>query len=108
MFPVVTDSNDLLGWVTTNEVKSLPREEWAQHTVREIIRPCTEENTALPETDAQQALLRMTRTGVSRLMVVKENHLMGMISLKDLLGFLSTKLNLEGHGDASDHSRFRL
>jgi Zn-dependent protease/CBS domain-containing protein len=107
MFPVVADSNNLLGCVTTNEVKNLSREEWAQHTVREITRPCTEENTAPPETDAQQALLRMTRTGVGRLMVVKENRLIGIISLKDLLGFLSTKLNLEGHGTA-DRSRFRL
>jgi Zn-dependent protease/CBS domain-containing protein len=97
MFPVVADSNDLLGCVTTNEVKNLPREEWPRRMVREIVLPCTPENTVSPEADAQQALKRMTRSGISRLMVVKGNHLLGIISLKDLLGFLSTKLDIEGH-----------
>lgn len=98
MFPVVEDSNSLLGCVTTDRVKNLPREEWARHTVREITIPCTEENTTSPETDAQQALARMTRTGISRLMVVQGNHLLGIISLKDLLGFLSSKIEIEGYG----------
>ncbi len=96
MFPVVTDYGDLLGCVTTNEVKNLPREEWALHTVQEILLPCTEENTISPESNAQQTFLRMTRTGISRLMVAKENRLLGIVSLKDLVGFLSTKMNLEG------------
>jgi Zn-dependent protease len=106
MFPVVTDSNDLVGCVTTSEVKSLPREQWAQHKVQEIYRPCTIENTVPPDTDAQQALSRMTGTSIRRLMVAKENRLLGIISLKDLLGFLSAKLNIEGYG-ALDHSRLR-
>ena len=104
LFPVVNDSNNLLGYVTTNEVKNLPKEEWSRRTVQEITQPCSEENTAAPETDAQQALQRMTRSGIGRLMVVKENRLLGIIALKDLLGFLSTKIDIEGYG-ALDHSR---
>jgi len=107
MFPVVTDSNHLLGCVTAEEIKNLPREEWTWRTVQEIFRPCTSENTAPPETDAQQALSTMTRTGIGRLMVVKENRLVGILSLKDLLGFLSTKLSLEGH-DGLNHPRLQL
>jgi Zn-dependent protease/CBS domain-containing protein len=98
MFPVVADSDSLLGCVTTDEIRNLPREEWTHRTVKEITRPCSEENTALPGTDARQALSRMTKNGISRMMVVKNNHLMGIISLKDLLGFLSTKLEIEGNG----------
>jgi Zn-dependent protease/CBS domain-containing protein len=98
MFPVLSDSGDLLGCVTTNDVKKLPREEWATRTVREITRPCSAENTMPPEEDAQQVLARMTRTGAGRLMVVKGNRLLGIVSLRDLLGFLSTKLDIEGYG----------
>lgn len=98
MFPVVEGSSRLLGCVTTNEVKNLPREQWATHTVLEIIRPCTEENTTSPEADAQQALNKMAKTGIGKLMVVKGDHLIGMISLKDLLGFLSTKMEIERYG----------
>jgi Zn-dependent protease/CBS domain-containing protein len=96
LFPVVADSNSLLGCVTTNEVKNVPKEEWSLRTVQEITKPCSEENTAPPETDAQQALQKMTRNGIGRLMVVKGNRLLGIIALKDLLGFLSTKIDIEG------------
>ncbi len=97
MFPVVLDSGSLLGCVTTNEVKGIPREEWPLRTVQEIIQPCTAENTASPEMDAQQALTRMSRTGISRLMVVRGDRLLGIISMKDLLAFLSAKLDIEGY-----------
>lgn len=102
MFPVVADSNSLLGCVTVNDVKQIPREQWPQRTVQDIIHQCSAENTTSPETDAEQALARMTRTGISRLMVVRDNHLLGIISLRDLVSFLSTKLDIEGYGKAID------
>jgi len=37
----------------------------------------------------------MSTEHVSRLMVVKDEQLVGMVSLKDLLKFLSLKLELE-------------
>lgn len=43
----------------------------------------------------------MTKSGQSRLMVVEQDRLLGIISVKDLLGFLSAKLDMEGYG----HSR---
>jgi len=101
MFPVVSDTSSLVGCVTTEEVKSLPRQEWASTTVREILRPCTGENTVSSEIDAQQALSKMTKSGQSQLMVVEQDRLLGIISVKDLLGFLSAKLDMEGYG----HSR---
>jgi CBS domain-containing protein len=37
----------------------------------------------------------MSRTGASSLMVVDSQRLVGMVSLRDLLRFLSVKLDLE-------------
>jgi CBS domain-containing protein len=37
----------------------------------------------------------MNRTGNSRLMVVDENRLLGIVTLKDMLKFLSLKIDLE-------------
>ena len=37
----------------------------------------------------------MNRSGNSRLMVVEDKRLLGIISLKDMLKFLSIKLDLE-------------
>jgi CBS domain containing-hemolysin-like protein len=41
----------------------------------------------------------MQRTGVSRLLVTDGDHLLGIVSLKDLLRFLNLKLELQEQGD---------
>lgn len=94
MFPVLSN-DDLLGCVVTQDLRNVNREVWDRTMVSDIMRPCTEENTIGPDEDATTALKRMNRTGNSRLMVVEEGRLVGVLSLKDLLRFLSTKLDLE-------------
>jgi CBS domain-containing protein len=95
MFPV-SENHEPVSCVTTRQVKEIPRTEWDQHTVREIATPCSSENTVAEDTDAMKALSRINRTKNSRLMVVdKNNQLVGILSLKDLLQFLSLKLDLE-------------
>ncbi len=97
MFPVL-QGEQLVGCVTTRQVRELPRSEWSQHTVKELSIGCTTENTISPDAEAISALSQMHRTRHSRLMVVEGDHLMGIISLKDLLQFLSLKMDLEGRG----------
>jgi CBS domain-containing protein len=58
--------------------------------------PCTDQNTIDAETDAIKALSLMNRTGNTRLLVREDNRLVGIIALKDILKFLSLKLDLEG------------
>jgi Zn-dependent protease len=100
MFPVVEDST-ILGCITTKEVKEIPREEWPQHTVSEYLRRCSPDNTIRPEEDSMKALSTMNRTGSSRLIVVDNEKLLGVVSLKDMMKFLSLKIEL---GDESDVS----
>ncbi len=93
-FPVV-EGERLVGCVSTRDVKELPREEWSRQTVGAITQPCTATNSVGPEDDAMDALSKMNRSRLSRLMVVEGDHLVGVLSLKDLLGFFSMKLELE-------------
>ena len=95
MYPVVQEEK-LVGCVTTRDVKMIPREEWDQHTVKEVSTACSPENTIASDADATDALALMSRTGNSRLMVVDGERLVGIIALKDLLEFLSLKMDLEG------------
>jgi Zn-dependent protease len=97
MFPVVQDG-ELTGCITTRQIREVPRAEWATRTVGEVVNGCKDGNTIPPDADAMAALEKMSRTGASRLMVVDGRHLIGVVSLKDLLGFLSRKLELEGDG----------
>jgi Zn-dependent protease/CBS domain-containing protein len=94
LFPVV-DGDRLLGCVTTRRIKELPHDEWDRQTVGAIASRCDESNTITPEDDAMKALARMNAGGASRLMVVDGDRLVGILTLKDLLGFFSLKVDLE-------------
>lgn len=104
MFPVVDDDR-LVGCVTTREVKQVPRGKWDSTKVADIAVECTDRNTIAPDADATDALSVMNRTENSRLMVVDNGRLLGLIALKDMLKFLAVKLDLEG--EAGDTQKLR-
>jgi Zn-dependent protease len=95
VFPVL--SNELLvGCVTAQQIKQIPKEQWSVRTVGEIIQPLSYKNTITAEADAFEALLIMTRTGNKHLIVVEEGQVVGIITLDDMLKFFSLKIELEG------------
>jgi Zn-dependent protease/predicted transcriptional regulator len=94
MYPVV-EGNHLRGVVTISQVKQVAPEEWSVHTVGQIAEKCTADNTISPTADATKALEQMTRMGAGRLLVVDEGKLVGIISLKDMLTFLSLRIDLQ-------------
>ena len=95
VLPVVRDGQ-LLGCVTTKQVSEVGEDQWGRRTVAEIMEPCSEDNTISPETDALEAMTKMQRTGRSPLLVVDRGQLVGILSLRDLLEFLTLKLQFEG------------
>jgi Zn-dependent protease len=95
LFPV-TEDGDLRGCLHTRSLRLVPRESWPVTTVSQIAEPCGEENTIVPDMDAVSALGILNRTGASRLLVVDNGRLIGILSLKDLLRFLSLKVELNG------------
>ncbi len=94
LYPVL-DRDRLIGCVTTRDIHQVPREEWSSRTVGDILHDCDEGNTIAPNEDAMKALGRMSKTGSSRLMVVQNHDLVGIVALKDLLTFISLKIELE-------------
>jgi Zn-dependent protease/CBS domain-containing protein len=93
MFPVM-DGERLVGCVTTRAIHDLGREDWDRQTTGTIAESCSGENTVAPEADAMRVLGRMSTTGNSRLLVVDEGRLIGIITLKDLASFLSVHMEL--------------
>lgn len=96
MYPVVEDGK-LLGCITTRRIKEIPKDQWKTRTVGESLTKCSLENAVAPDIDAMKALSIMSRTGNSRLMVVDNGRLVGIITLKDIMGYLSVKLDLDEH-----------
>ena len=94
MFPVVNGER-IVGCVTTKQVKEVPREKWSHTTVSELALKCTPDTTVKPDDDAIKALSLMRRTGGSRLVVVEDDQLAGVVALKDMMQFLSLKVDLD-------------
>jgi Zn-dependent protease len=104
MFPVA-ENGALLGCVSTRQIQEIPRSEWEQRRVGEVARPCGRDNVVRPGDDALQALEKMQRHRVSRLLVVADGHLAGIVALKDLLRFIALKLELEPEGEGVQPGR---
>ncbi|MEJ2683564.1 MAG: site-2 protease family protein [Candidatus Sulfobium sp.] len=96
MFPVV-DDGELAGCVTTRLLKEIPRAEWRNRTVGELTTQCSREIAVTPDMDVTKCLAVMNRTGNSRLIVIDKSRLVGVITLKDILGYLSMKADLDAY-----------
>jgi Zn-dependent protease len=94
MYPVV-DSGKLIGCVELKQVKDVPREERSEKTVEDIMKSCSPDNTVRPDEDAVKALSIMKQKNRSRLMVVDDHKLIGVVALKDMLEFLNIKVDLD-------------
>lgn len=95
-YPVVQGGR-LLGCMNTRQIKEVPRDRWDFVTVGAVAEAATRENTVEPSDDAMEALSRMRRSGLSRLMVTEQGRLVGILTLKDMMKLLALKIDL---GDA--------
>jgi predicted transcriptional regulator len=93
MFPVASDGH-VEGVISTQALAHFPRDEWNKHTIADAMRRDVSAFSTAPTSDALDALAQMQRTGSSRLLVTEGDHLIGIISLKDLLRFLELKIEL--------------
>jgi len=93
MFPVL-DKDLMLGCALMADLRRFPKEEWDRHTVSEILRVCDYTNSVGPGTGANEALVLMNRSGEPCLPVVDGKRLLGIITLKDLLSYISTRIEI--------------
>ncbi len=94
MFPVMDDGR-VLGIIAAKNIKTVPRTEWDNRLVREFIQRAGPENSIEPNTDIKTCLSKMERTGLTRLLVMEDGKLVGIVTLKDLLEYMALKMELE-------------
>jgi Zn-dependent protease len=93
--PVVDERGRPTGCVGVDEVKGVPPEERAGCSVGDIQAPIAADGTIAPEAAAEQALEQMQRGGQGRLYVIEGGRLVGVLTLRDLLQYLSLKSELQ-------------
>lgn len=101
MFPV-KDGNSLRGCINTRQLGEIDRANWPDILVRETMKECSMQNTVSPDEDVIKVLGKMNQTGLSRMMVVENRELVGIISLKDIMAYLSARMELEGDSSFSE------
>ena len=93
MYPVV-ENGTVLGYVTLDEVRSVPSDEWPSTSVGSVLQRCERGTTIAPQADAKDALAAIKANKMRRLLVVDGGRLVGVLSSRDILDFLTVRLEL--------------
>jgi Zn-dependent protease/predicted transcriptional regulator len=94
LYPV-TQEGALIGYMSTKEVRLLPKSAWKTTLVRQAMVPAEQFPTVTPETEVLDAIALMHKADTPSLMVEDGGKLVGMITTHNLLRFLSLKSELE-------------
>jgi predicted transcriptional regulator len=101
MFPVV-DGETLLGAVSVDDIRDVPKAEWDRLKIRDVLSPSSAENTIPADMETEQLVTSMMHPGKqTRYMVVQDERLVGVIALKDVLELVALRLEIENPGDSS-------
>lgn len=95
VYPVVDGSGSPRGLVAVGNLHRLSRENWPTTPVLTIMKPLDDDMCVRSSSDTAEALEQMRRAGRSRLLVIDEGRLVGLLTLKDLLETLELKMELE-------------
>lgn len=93
-FPVMS-GEDILGLVTIHDVKKAPREKWSIIPVTEVMTPMRPDLTLPPDTEIVDALTRMAKGGIGRLLVMEEDKLVGILAQRDILRLFELETELK-------------
>ncbi|MCV2868855.1 site-2 protease family protein [Defluviimonas sp. WL0002] len=94
-FPVVRGET-LLGCVRLEDVGRVPRERWQETRIADILTDDNARHVIEPEKPVWNALNLMKDEGVSRLMVVDRGALVGMLTMRDLMQYVTVRRQLGG------------
>jgi len=92
-FPVTKD-DALLGIITVDEVRDIPREKWDETTVGQVVKPPDEERVIDENDDAFDALMHMAEGNVRRLLVMHDSKLKGMVTQDNIINIVRMKLRI--------------
>ena len=87
-FLPVIEADRVVGCLGLREVKAVAPTARSECLVSQRMVPVSPDNSIAPNANAAAALAQMQRTGLSRLLVIENGELVGIISLKDLLDHL--------------------
>lgn len=92
-FPVM-DGGRLAGSIGVNDLRGTNKDEWDRFLVSDAMHPLSALNTIGLNDKTETALRKMREGGHSRLLVVENGRLAGIVALRDIMRLLSLKREL--------------
>ncbi|MFW6125740.1 MAG: site-2 protease family protein [Chloroflexota bacterium] len=90
--PVSRDGR-VVGIVTVSDIKELPREQWANTPVQQIMTRAPLHSVS-PDDDLYGAMQKLTRNDINQVVVLRGDELAGMLTRADIVNFLQTREEL--------------
>ena len=87
---LVNRGNQTVGLITLHRIKEVPRREWATTSAAQAMLPFEQLKCIDPDTELWSALQMMDRNGVNQMPVIRDQHVIGMLSREDAITFLRT------------------
>jgi Zn-dependent protease/CBS domain-containing protein len=83
VYPVL-ESQSLIGTITIDDTRELPRNMWNKNTVKDMMTPTNQLEILQPDSAVDQALPVLTQRQQEEIPVVSGKTLLGMVSLEDV------------------------
>lgn len=93
-FVPVLDGDQLLGYVDAAMIQTIDQENWGQTTAGDIFTAADSTNTVSANEKTEDVFDKMAKTGNRKLLIASNHRLEGVISLADLMHFLSVRSGL--------------
>jgi Zn-dependent protease/CBS domain-containing protein len=86
-FPVM-ENDRLIGMVTLDDIRKVPREEWGSRTVKEIMTPAEKLETVSLDDNSADALKSLSQRDVNQLPVMSNGRMVGLLRRRDVVRWL--------------------
>jgi len=87
-FPVVNEAGDLVGMVTLQDVRGVPRREWEGTLVGQIMTPTEDLIVVHSNEDASDALNQLLQRDIRQIPVMEDGSMVGLVRRRDIIRWL--------------------
>jgi Zn-dependent protease len=91
---LVTQADQLAGLITLSDIRHVPREEWGQVPVGQVMIPKERLHMVTPQQSLNDVLPLMVGRDVNQLPVVQDGRLVGVLSRDAIMRYLEVRRNL--------------
>jgi Zn-dependent protease/CBS domain-containing protein len=87
---LVNRGDQTVGFITLHRIKEVPRPQWTTTSAAKAMLPLEQLKCIGPDAELWSALQMMDRNGVNQMPVIRDQHVVGMLSREDAITFLRT------------------